>query len=127
MVLFESGSASPSPRPRAVLDNFAAPYTQLRLTSRVQVYAWADSVGSRGFNLRLSPRRGKAVRDYLVSRGVPKTRVVIRAYGEEESIVATPDETPSEANRAASVVEVVSEAEMARRKTAWSAFPHTVC
>jgi OOP family OmpA-OmpF porin len=127
MVRFDSGSATVPPQGKAILDNFGIPYLRWRLTSPVTVQAWTDTVGSRAANMRLSLRRGEAVRSYLAQLGIPKVRIRIVAHGEDHAIVATPDETPNPNNRAASVVEDVGEEEMARRKAAWAAFPALVC
>ena len=127
MVSFDSGSASIPPQGRAILDSFGVPYLRWRLTSPIKVQAWTDTVGSRAANMRLSLRRGEAVRDYLTHIGIPKARIGIVAHGEDHAIVATPDETPNPNNRVASVVEEVGEEEMARRKAAWAAFPGLVC
>ena len=127
MLRFDSGSASISPIGREILKNFAVPYVQFGLTSRVTVNAWTDSVGSRASNLRLSQARGEAVRDLLVKLGVPRTRIWIVPHEKGSPITQTPDGTPKADNRVVSVVEEVSAAEMARRKAAWAAFPTIVC
>src|SRR4051794_32884801 len=86
MVNFESGSASLSPEAKAILNNFGVPYARMRLTSPITVRAWSDRVESRRYSLWLSRRRGEAVRDYLLGFGIPKVRIAIKAYGEEEQI-----------------------------------------
>ncbi|MDG1841029.1 MAG: OmpA family protein [Crocinitomicaceae bacterium] len=41
-----------------------------------------DSRGSNTYNKDLAMRRAKRTRDYLVSKGVPKEKIVLRSYGE---------------------------------------------
>lgn len=48
----------------------------------VAVDGGADQRGSVAYNQRLSERRAKAVKDYLVARGVAADRIVDLGYGE---------------------------------------------
>ncbi|MFD1468708.1 OmpA family protein [Hymenobacter caeli] len=45
-----------------------------------------DNTGSEAYNLPLSNRRANAVRDYLISKGVPEARIETRGYGERKPI-----------------------------------------
>jgi len=64
-----------------------------------QLRAYTDSVGSDEDNRRLSCARAQAVRDLLISRGVPPNRFVIQAFGETRHAVDTPDEVAERGNR----------------------------
>ena len=44
--------------------------------SVVYLTAHAHSLGSAGFNLRLSENRSKAVRDYMMSKGIRNNRII---------------------------------------------------
>jgi peptidoglycan-associated lipoprotein len=46
----------------------------------------ADEQGTREYNLALGARRASAVREYLVSRGVPDSRLRTISYGKERPI-----------------------------------------
>ena len=46
----------------------------------------ADSRGTTEYNLALGERRADAVRDYLVSLGVPTDRLTIVSKGEESPV-----------------------------------------
>jgi peptidoglycan-associated lipoprotein len=50
---------------------------------KVLIEGHADSRGTNEYNLALAERRADAVRDYLVSLGVPNDRVTIVSKGEE--------------------------------------------
>ncbi len=50
---------------------------------RVQIAGHCDERGTREYNLALGDRRANAVRDYLVSLGIPAARVATISYGEE--------------------------------------------
>ncbi len=52
----------------------------------IEVGGHCDSDGSDAYNLKLSDRRAKAVRDYLIEKGVPATRLTSRGYGESAPI-----------------------------------------
>ena len=51
---------------------------------QVTLEGHADSRGSAEYNLGLGNRRASAVRDYLVSLGVPAGRVVVVSKGKEQ-------------------------------------------
>jgi OOP family OmpA-OmpF porin len=52
----------------------------------VEVAGHTDSVGAEGYNQGLSERRAKAVRDYLVERGIDGDRLTARGYGEAQPV-----------------------------------------
>lgn len=66
---------------------------------RVYVDGHADTAGPAAYNLRLSERRARAVAEYLASRGVASERMEVRAFGETQLAVPTPDNTPEPRNR----------------------------
>ncbi|HCT30385.1 MAG TPA: hypothetical protein DIW31_06560 [Bacteroidales bacterium] len=47
----------------------------------VEISGHTDNVGSASINLTISEKRAKAVADYVVSQGVPRSRVVSKGYG----------------------------------------------
>jgi len=53
---------------------------------RVEINAHTDARSSDDFNLDLSERRAKAVVDYLVSRGIKRSRMVYHGYGETQLV-----------------------------------------
>lgn len=71
---------------------------------RFEIRSHSDSRGSHPFNDNLSELRAKAVVDYLISKGVPRSIVVSKGYGERELVnecadgVLCPDEK-HQANR----------------------------
>ncbi len=60
-----------------------------------------DERGTSEYNLALGERRAKAIRVFLVQRGVEADRVQIRSYGEEQPLDAGHDETAWYQNRRA--------------------------
>jgi peptidoglycan-associated lipoprotein len=64
-------------------------YSQVRVT----VEGHCDPRGTREFNLALGGRRANAVKDYLVSLGVPSSRVDTISYGKEKPVCTESDES----------------------------------
>ena len=51
---------------------------------RVEIQGHTDSIGTEAYNEGLSERRAVAVREYLVSKGVPASRLTTRGFGESQ-------------------------------------------
>lgn len=64
----------------------------------------ADEQGTREYNLALGSRRANAVREYLVSQGVPTTRLRVISYGKERPIEVCSTEACYSQNRRAVTV-----------------------
>ncbi len=91
-VHFESGSAKLTPDSYAILDRVVKSlraYPEVR----VEIRGYTDSVGGWEFNLRLSEKRAKSVRDYLVNSGISTDRLVAEGYGEADPV--EPNDTAS--------------------------------
>jgi len=82
-VYFDYDKADLSDRARASLQKNAAWLTKWT-SVRTMVEGHADSRGTNEYNLALGERRASAVRDYLVSLGIPTARVSIVSKGEEQ-------------------------------------------
>ncbi len=54
----------------------------------VEVSGYTDSSGSASYNKDLSKQRAKSVRDFLVSEGVPASRITYKGYGETDPIAS---------------------------------------
>lgn len=61
----------------------------------------ADEQGTREYNLALGARRANAAREYLVSKGVPTSRMRTISYGKERPIELCADEACYSKNRRA--------------------------
>lgn len=59
----------------------------------------ADERGTREYNLALGQRRAESVADYLESRGVNRSRLVIKSYGEEMPAISASNENAWSKNR----------------------------
>ena len=54
------------------------------------ITGYADKTGSAAMNAWISRKRATAVRDFLISQGVPKTRMIINYLGDEQSLSPNP-------------------------------------
>lgn len=68
-------------------------------SGRVVVTGRADTIGLAPDNLELSRRRAAIVAAELARLGIPDGSIEIRALGETEPVVPTPDETDEPLNR----------------------------
>ena len=68
---------------------------------KVIIEGHTDSIGSEGFNLKLSARRAEAVHNYLIKNGVNEKRLLIKEYGFSKPLVSNinPDGTDNPEGR----------------------------
>jgi OOP family OmpA-OmpF porin len=83
---FETNSAVIRTISFPVLDAVAASMLTHRDISLLEVQGHADERGSAAYNVRLTRARAKAVRNYLVRKGVARKRLRARGYGEQRPI-----------------------------------------
>lgn len=94
---FAFNSASLDASARAALDAQAAWISQYP-TVRFRVYGHTDLVGSQAYNKRLGLRRARAAVNYLVSRGISRSRLeAVASFGETRPLIQTTD--PERRNR----------------------------
>jgi outer membrane protein OmpA-like peptidoglycan-associated protein len=83
-VLFASGKSELLPSARTRLNEVAS---AIKSDDRsVVIYGHTDSQGSDTFNQQLSQRRADAVRQYLISQGMPADRIRAEGIGEAQPI-----------------------------------------
>lgn len=69
----------------------------------------ADEQGTREYNIGLGFRRANAVREYLVSKGIPSNRLRVTSYGKERPIQVCSEESCYAQNRrAVTVISIAS-------------------
>ncbi|AWM33865.1 OmpA family protein [Hymenobacter nivis] len=56
----------------------------------IELSSHTDQRGKDAYNLKLSQRRAEAAVDYIVSKGIARTRITARGYGETRPIIAKP-------------------------------------
>lgn len=102
-VFFEYDRAELSDAARAVLQKNAE-WLRRWTSTRVLLEGHADARGTAEYNLALGERRASAVRDYLLSLGVPAARLTIVSKGEEEPACREDEESCWLQNRRARFV-----------------------
>jgi len=85
-VKFDFNKATIKPESYPILDEAAAILTN-HPEIRVEVQGHTDSIGSDGYNLKLSYARANAVRRYLIEHHeIDPSRLIARGYGERRPI-----------------------------------------
>lgn len=102
LVFFDWDKSNLTQGAQSVLDSVAAEVAK-NPPSAVIVVGHTDTSGAQDYNMRLALRRGNAVRDALVQRGVSADIIQVDARGETELMVATPDSVREPANRRANI------------------------
>jgi len=84
-VNFEFNSANLTKESFPILLNALQVLTQYP-EMRVEIRGHTDNIGSKEYNLILSERRAKVVKDYLVANGINAERLDIKGFGETDPI-----------------------------------------
>lgn len=84
--MFRKGSLRLSPMERKRLDLLAEYIKEFFTQGSVLIRSYTDSQGTRKSNLNVSRRRGDVLKAYLEKRGVPISRIKVKAYGEDRPI-----------------------------------------
>ena len=71
---------------------------------QITIEGHADERGTRDYNFQLGSSRASAVRNYMVSQGVPDGRISIITYGRERPVATCPEESCFAQNRRAVTV-----------------------
>lgn len=66
---------------------------------KVEIQGHTCSLGSETYNQNLSEKRAKAIMDYLISKGIDKSRLSSKGYGELKPVQSNDTEEGRKANR----------------------------
>lgn len=83
---FAFNSSTITPKGKAHLDNAVSKMSAYNLES-LAVKGYTDSIGSAAYNQKLSERRASAVHAYLVSKGIPASKMTTTGYGATNFVV----------------------------------------
>jgi len=97
-VSFDVGRSAIKSNFAPVLDHFATSLNQNNVTT-VTIIGHTDNTGSDAINNPLSVDRADAARDYLVGRGVARTRIVTDGRGSREPIADNSTQQGRDKNR----------------------------
>jgi peptidoglycan-associated lipoprotein len=102
-VLFAVDQATLSPEAMGVL-NAQIGWLQQNPGAPILIEGHADERGTTEYNLALGSSRASAVRNYMVSQGIPDSRISIITYGRERPVATCADESCFAQNRRAVTV-----------------------
>jgi peptidoglycan-associated lipoprotein len=104
-ILFDTDKYDVDAQDQATLASQAQWLTQ-NPSVRVTIEGHCDERGTRDYNLALGERRANAAKNYLVSLGVPESRISTISYGKERPEAMGSDESAWAQNRRAVTVTV---------------------
>jgi len=67
--------------------------------ARIEISGHTDNVGNKKANKILSEKRAQTCRDYLVSKGIEKSRITTAGYGDERPIATNDTDAGRQQNR----------------------------
>ena len=82
---FASGKSDIEPQYRGTLNRIAGVLMMLKGYS-INVYGYTDDAGTRDYNLKLSARRARAVRDSLVKAGIDSSLISTKGFGKSKPL-----------------------------------------
>jgi peptidoglycan-associated lipoprotein len=101
-VLFAVDTTTLSPQAMAILDQQIG--WLLANPGAIEIEGHADERGTEQYNIQLGARRAASVRDYMVARGVPDSRLSTNTFGRARPIATCADEGCWSQNRRAVTV-----------------------
>lgn len=85
-IFYELGSARLTSESRRIIDERLYNLMREKSNIRVEINSHTDSRGSSSSNQDLSQRRAQSVVNYLVAKGINRSRLVARGYGESRLV-----------------------------------------
>jgi NitT/TauT family transport system substrate-binding protein len=101
---FHSATAELDSDSMSTLNRQILPQLEIARGMSIRIEGNTDSIGPEGKNQRLSEARAQAILDYLVSRGVDRTRIVARGNGSAHPIASNRTSDGRAANRRTDVL-----------------------
>jgi peptidoglycan-associated lipoprotein len=89
-VFFETDSSELTPTAQATLDKQAR-WLQQYARYNFTVEGHADERGTREYNFALGARRAETVKEYLIARGIPASRMRTISFGKERPVAVCDD------------------------------------
>ena len=104
-VYFEFDSADLRPEAEVLLGKVSAALVSDDLADfRFSVEGHTDGVGSEHYNARLSEERAKAVKAFLMARGVPAQHLATHGHGEGQPVASNTSDEGRQRNRRVEVI-----------------------
>jgi outer membrane protein OmpA-like peptidoglycan-associated protein len=97
-IFFNTASYELLPTSNAELDKLTG-LLKSNPTLRIELGGHTDNVGADAANMTLSDQRAKAVRDYVVAKGIDGSRITAKGYGETRPVATNDTEEGRAQNR----------------------------
>lgn len=97
-VFFDTNKSTLRPESYKSLNNLFE-LLKIKPGYEIEIGGHTDNIGSAESNLTLSLNRAKAVKNYLVSKGINEKRITIKGYGDTQPIASNDDEKGRQQNR----------------------------
>ena len=81
-IFYDYNKSTLRPESMAALDKLVAFITENKL--KIELSSHTDARGNAAYNQKLSQARAQSCVDYLIKKGVPKTSIVAKGYGETQ-------------------------------------------
>lgn len=98
-VLFDTGKSDLKPEAGPALEAILAELEDTSSSKKITVDGHTDDVGGDADNQALSERRAAAVADWLVSKGIDRSRITTTGYGETVPAASGTDDASRAQNR----------------------------
>ena len=98
-VNFEFAKAELLPASKTLLDQVVKILEEHPEIEKVRIEGHTDNEASDGYNMKLSNNRAKAVRAYLISKGINGKRMEAKGFGEEKPVADNGTPEGREQNR----------------------------
>lgn len=94
-LFFEHGKSDINADGRVELDRF---FRQMKAipTLELRIMGFTDNIGDAAGNMELAATRARAVRDYLIGKGIKPDRMFLEVFGESEPLYPNRDENGRE-------------------------------
>jgi outer membrane protein OmpA-like peptidoglycan-associated protein len=86
VVQFETNKAVLLPQSEELLNEVADALKEHAEIERIEIEGHTDAQGSDRLNMKLSDARAKAVRDYLMKKGIEGDRMTAKGFGETKPV-----------------------------------------
>ena len=98
-VLFITGGVKLKDEKSSIVLNELVDFLKSNPTIRVRINGHTDAVGSDRSNKKLSKKRAKFIRKYIIDSGVNKNRIEYQGFGEEHPVGDNETEAGRSKNR----------------------------
>ena len=97
-IYFDYDKADVRPDQQSILDG-NADWLKQNADAKIQIEGHSDERGTNEYNFSLGDRRAKAVRSYLIERGIDGSRITTTSMGEEAPVASGSNEEAYAQNR----------------------------